>query len=201
MEQLIISLSCSHAINELERKDFLAESEHSPQWLGNYRDWEIRDMSLILDKNGKIVMTALLENKSWTAPEIPPITGEKLFDIIKRYPGDKVKVGFRKGIYGELFEKEYAGYERMFLDDNGYNTLLCNTSSFRPNNKCLNLYEHIGFTMENEDRVVTNEQAEKERAEMPLAIRIPGQDYAHPVSEVIYGSDSVTLIYVQDVNI
>lgn len=198
MKQLVITLPFE---NELECRDFLSASEHSPQWLGDAIDWEIRSLTLSTDNKNRRFVTALLDNSRTEMPAIDAITGKKLFDIIKRYPGKTVKVGFRKGLNGELHEREFANYERMFLNDNGYNTLLCSDTSYKPYNTCIDLYEHIGFTMENEDRVVTNEEAEKERAESPLALLLPGQDYAHPVAEVINENGYITLVYLQDIDI
>ncbi|MBD5375342.1 MAG: hypothetical protein HDR77_07690 [Bacteroides sp.] len=60
-KQLVIT--CSTQAVELEVKDFLNFSKHSPEWFGNLDNWEIKSINV-----GDKKMTALLENKNWSKP-------------------------------------------------------------------------------------------------------------------------------------
>lgn len=95
-KQIVLSVAISA---EMEVKDILSHSKHSPRWLGEVDDWSIKQL-LPLGGNRYMV---LLENDRWEAPQVEALTLGQLYDKIKDMPRDaKVVAGTRRGVDGDV---------------------------------------------------------------------------------------------------
>lgn len=202
MKQIIITIPVL-AHQTYEAHDFLKEVKHSPEWLGAAEDWEIHSIHVHKDKQDKSQITALLENPNWVAPEVKAMTGNELYEAIKRYPDAKVKIATLTGINCRLSNSSNSKYGNNSFR-NGHNVLIFDG---KDEITVKQLLKEVGHEPEPEDAMDfqlwhKGEENRKEAAAMPIAIQFNAiSEMAYPLTGVRYDSGKLILIYNQDIEI
>lgn len=196
MQQLVISIR-PYLNQEMECKDFLAESNHSPEWIGDPQEWEIKNLYFFLDKQGSSVITALLENKNWQAPNVKAITGDELYAIIHNYPALPVAISQVRGLNNHISPIRYR-FHTLSISD--HNILKFSDFIGVRENIGSQLMEDVGYTFDN-DTWQYDEDGER-IAKLPLAIEFEGDPaIVCPVTGIQVQNDAIILLYNHDVNI
>ncbi len=194
MQQLVISIR-HHLNQEMECKDFLAESKHSPEWIGDPKEWEIKNLYFYLGKHDAPVITALLENKNWQEPNVKAITGEELFAIIHNYPTLPVAISQVRGLNKHISPTKCRFHTLSISDHNIFK--FSDFIGVRENIGA-QLMEDVGYIFDN-DTWQYDEDGER-IAKLPLAIESE-DGVVCPVTGIQVNNDAIILLYNHDINI
>lgn len=200
MKQLIISIPFSLACQELEVSDFLKESTHSPQWIGNTHNWIVKNIqchNYHIGNSDKSGITALLENPTWEEPQICAMTGDEVHDVVKKYPQLPIAVGRICGVNTKSHNPiQYRYHSRAVGEFN----VLCFDGVFGClKNNVAQLLDDVGYDFDDETR--ERDEIDKVISQKPVAVKFEGSEDIFPITEVQIEKDKIILIYNQDVNI
>lgn len=193
-KQLVIT--CSTQSVELEVKDFLNLSKHSPEWFGGLDNWEIKSINV---EDKKII--ALLENKNWSKP-IEQFFETECITAILNEEASLRRIYFikRKGYSGKVVETQ-MGQNISFnlMDDIRYGKFAVINSTgegyYNDGSKIL------GNAIK-EDKVKALFEYEGKgfgNSGYNLAVRI--DNATHPISGHYIENDNLYLIYNQDISL
>lgn len=200
MKQLIISIPFSLTCQELEVTDFLKESTHSPQWIGDSHNWIVKNLqchNYHIGNADKSVITALLENPTWKEPHICAMTGDEVHDVVKNYPQLPIAVGRICGLNTK--SQNPIQYRHHSISVGEFNVLCFDDVSGWLDNSVAQVLEDIGYNFNEE----TGERDEFDItiSQKPMAVRFGSSEDIFPITEVQIEKDKIILIYNQDVNI
>lgn len=115
MKQLILTVKNPMCL-QLEVKDFLDVCNHSPQWIGEANNWEIKSFCFHTDEKNRQSVTALLENKTWNEPQATALTVREIFERVNTHLNKTLFVGFRTGC-GKTELRSFKGYHKIYNGD------------------------------------------------------------------------------------
>ena len=213
MKQLLLTLKKTvKSHHQWNVKDFLAVSDHSPEWIGKVEDWEIRSF-YSYDEKGKQVITALLENKVWKEPSVIALTAKQIYDRVKDAdPATKVSLGVRKGLNVNNIEiRAYGKIISLCDSSNGYGVLNLERSGSLITVKDLLVVLHPDLMKRetSNDNDVMDMLIEVYRTphseileylnSFPVMCKNTEEPTGYPITEVTSHDGNIVLIYNQDV--
>lgn len=205
MKQLLITLKTS--CKELEAKDFLKETKHSPQWIGNVEDWKIKTVQTTIDSKDKLNVTALLNNDNWTAPELEAITGADVKAVISEDAVMPVSFAPLTGLYGHLLVSDSPSFiSPISTELYDYIVFECESCSDAQKTESKELLKHLGFWPSYGDvwdaiNDVVFKCKEDQSKKVAVTFGRTPCSKIHPVTEARVVNGKLVLIYNQDVNL
>lgn len=206
MKQLVITLGTSH--KELSVKDFLAASTHSPEWIGDVDNWEIKTIYPFIDSKGKQNVSALINNENWVEPTVKAITGNAVAGCINDVECE-VQLATKEGLDRNIPTggRSYSIQFRSRLLPE-YNVLCCESNKKTFSKDLLN---DIGFRPSSGSIVIDElsklEENNKLTASLKLAITLVNNNAdinswpIHPVTDARIVDGKLILIYNQDIDL
>lgn len=209
MKQLILTITNPIGTQQ-EVKDFLVKCQHSPQWIGDPEQWEIKHYTFYNDSKGHNNVSALLENDNWNEPVATALTYRQIYDILKDNRDKTLYVGIRKGLSTNKIDKYIYGEVRTW-----YGIIEFDKQNNRPQITIEDLFDALGLYnfdefVDDPDTVSVEEflfnYKEKDPELLETLSKIPAKvkclqnvSSGHPITEIVENDGDIVLIYNQDI--
>lgn len=224
MRQILLTIKNPGIQQEV--KDFLAECFHSPQWIGDTKDWEIRSFYFresisSVGKRKDRFITALLESESAGNVVAIPLTVGQIYDALSFNRNLNLSVGYRKGLRGRIETFDYAEVT-SFINNKGSYVLCFKSQNNHPQTRVENLFDVLNVrvfdairnehNLNNIDDICEyvaksielqylkdNPESIEFLTNAPVLVQVADGASGNPLTEVVIENDRVVLIYNQDV--
>lgn len=193
-KQIIITLP-NYEYQQLGCEDFLNESPHSPEWIGDPEKWKIKDIQCSTNERGKTIITAFIENHEWQTPKLTSVTGKELYEAIKDCPELLIKVSPLFGLEGRArCPIEYRNGAVMAKA--GHLILQSTVFMGCKQHNIAQFLEDIGY-YKREDSSISS-AGNILCSDKPLAITFYGESGIYPITEIRKKDKHILLIFNTD---
>lgn len=192
-KQIIITLP-NYEHQQFECEDFLNECLHSPEWIGEPKKWQIKDIQCSTNKRGGTI-TAFIENHEWQTPRLTSITCKDLGEAINDSVEFPIKVSALYGLEGRV--RNPIEYRHHTLEQMKDSVVFRFSDVFgMGSNTAKHLLEHLGYV---DGKYVDEERDDNVRRDsMPVAITFDDITEIYPITEIRKEGNHFLLIYNTD---